>query len=190
MLAGNSGAAAGGGLGFGGLHNGGGTTGAQADVNSWGGQPPALPVDAGQAGANESRGGVGDAGHGGTAGASGGDGSAGSDLAAAGSPDGESQGGNGGAAGASTAGASGDGGSAAGNTSCLADWRSQGACDQCSNQVQPDLRACAVILDCYASKSCGPSSCASTDQECGPNVLRQGSAAYGIAQDVYACLCK
>lgn len=169
-LAGAAGSATGGRNGFGGSHDG----------DGWGGQPASLAVDHGQAGASD---GEGDGGAGGTAGASGGSESAGTDAGAAGSWHGESQGGNGGAA-------SGGGGAVAGSTSCAAGWRDQSACDQCVTQVQPDLRACEVILDCYVSKSCGPSSCANTDQKCGPNVLREGAAAYSIAQDVYACLCK
>lgn len=154
--------------------------GSSAEPDSSGGQPQSPAADEGQAGADDS------AGNGGTAGTSVGGGSAaGADSGAAGSRDGESQGGHGGAAGAS-----GDGGSAPGSTSCATGWRNQSACEQCATQTQPDLQACAVILDCYVSKSCGPSSCAGADQKCGPNVLGKGAAAYGIAQDVYACMCK
>lgn len=168
-LAGAPGGAAGGSNGFGGFHGGDGSAGSPADPDSWGGQ----------------RDGDGGASNGGTAGASGGGESAGADAGAAGNSQGESQGGDGG-----MAGASGGGGSEAGSASCAAGWRNQTACEQCATQVQPDLRACAVILDCYVSKSCGPSSCANTDQKCGPNVLQEGAAAYSIAQDVYACICK
>jgi hypothetical protein len=153
--------------------------GPSADPDGSGGQAPSPAADESQAGANDS------AGNGGIAGTSGGGAWAGADSGAAGSRDGESPGGNGGAAGAP-----GDGGSAAGGTSCATGWRNQSACEQCATQTQPDLQACAVILDCYVSKSCGPSSCAGADQKCGPNVLREGAAAYGIAQDVYACMCK
>jgi hypothetical protein len=140
------------------------------EPGSFGGRPPSLAVDAGQAGANDSHGDDGGAG-------SGGAGSGG-----AGGP-----GGNGGAAGASDDGGS---ASAAGSSSCAAGWRNQSTCDQCATQVQVDLQACATILDCYISKGCGPSSCASPDQKCGPNVLREGAAAYEIAQDVFACMCE
>lgn len=177
-LSGAAGGATGGSNGFGG--DGDGSAGSPADPDGWGGQPASLAVDHGQAGASDGDGGAKSSG---TAGASGGSESAGEDGGAAGSWHGESQGGNGGAA-------PGGGGSVAGSTSCAAGWRNQSACEQCATQVQPDLRACAVILDCYVSKNCGPSSCANTDQKCGPNVLREGAAAYSVAQDVYACLCK
>jgi hypothetical protein len=175
-LAGVPGGATGGG--FGGLHDGDGSAGSPADPDGWGGQAASLAVDHGQGGASDGDGGARNSG---TAGASGGSESAGEDGGAAGSWHGENQGGNGGAASG--------GGSVAGSTSCAAGWRNQSACDQCEAQVQPDLRACAVILDCYVGKNCGPSSCANTDQKCGPNVLGEGAAAYSVAQDVYACMC-
>jgi hypothetical protein len=184
-LAGAPTGADGGSNGFGRLHDGGESGGSPADPDGWGGQPASLAVDAGQAGAIDGDDDVGGARSGEAAGASGGSRAAGAQAGAAGSWGGESQEGNGG-----TAGASGGGGWAAGSTSCAAGWRSQSACEQCATQTQPDLRACAVILDCYVSKSCGPSSCASTDQKCGPNVLQEGAAAYSIAQEVYTCLCQ
>jgi len=170
-----AGSATSGANGFGGSHDGDGSAGSPANPDGWGGQPASLAVDQGQAGASDGDGG---ARNGGTAGASGGSESAGTDAGSA-----HGEGGNGGAA-------SGGDGAVAGSTSCAAGWRNQSACDQCVTQVQPDLRACEVILDCYVSKGCGPSSCANTDQKCGPNVLQEGAAAYSIAQDVYACLCK
>lgn len=180
--------AAGGGNGSSGLYEGRGSAGSPAELDTSGGQPASLTVDAGQAGANDGDG-DGDGGGGGGArnggaGATPGAGSAGSDLGVAGSRPTESQGGNGGT------GVSGDGGSTSGSTSCVTGWQNQSACDQCASQVQTDLQACSVILDCYVSNSCGPSSCATTDQKCGPNVLRVGGAAYSIAQDVYTCMCK
>lgn len=187
-LSGAPAGAHGGSNGFGGLHDDGGSAGSPADPDSWGGQSGSLASDIGQAGAIDSGAidsdDVGGAMNGGTAGGSGGSGGASADAGAAGWHE-ESQGGNGG-----TVGASGGGGSAAGSTSCVAGWRNQSACEQCATQVQPDLRACAEILDCYVRKSCGPSSCSATDQKCGPNVLQKGVAAYSIAQDVYACMCK
>lgn len=172
------GGAASGGNGFGGSSPGDGSGGSPA------GQPASLTVDAGQGGASGRDGAVGGAGKGGTAGASG-DAPAAADAGAAGSWGGESQGGNGGAAGAPD-----DDGPPVVTAPCPTGWRDQSTCDQCATQVQPDLRACAIILDCYVSKSCGPRSCGSTDQKCGPNVLGEGTAAYAIAQEVYTCMCE
>jgi len=164
--------------GFGGSRGGEESSGSSTKPESFGGRSPSLAVDAGQAGVNDSDGDDGGAGSGGAAGALAGGASSGGA---------ESQGGNGGAAGASDDGGS---ASAAGSSSCAAGWRNQSTCDQCATQVQVDLQACATILDCYVSKGCGPSSCASPDQKCGPNVLREGAAAYAIAQDVFACMCE
>lgn len=150
--------------------------GAAAATDSWGGQLLSVAAAAGQAGAG------GDDGEGAEANEA-------PDTTGelAGSWGGDGQAGDGGAGGAV---GSGVGSGAAGGTSCAAGWRDQTACDECATQTQPDLQACAVILDCYVSKSCGPSSCAGTDQKCGPNVLREGSAAYQIAQNVYSCICR
>lgn len=156
---------------------GGGGSGA-TPAQSSGGEALPIPGEAGQASANDggSRGlhVVSEDSEGGNRSASG---AAGNDNAGAGS---ENQGGNGSAA----------GGGSAGSTSCIAQWRNRSDCDGCTTQRQPDLQACAVILDCYVSNGCGPSSCAYPDGKCGTNVLARGAAAYQIAQDVYACICK
>ena len=175
-----------GGNGFGGSGSGDGSAASPAEAGSSVGQPPSIAGDAGQAGANDSD--EAGAGNGGAAGASAGGWAGAASSGTANSGAGESLGGNGGAAG--DAGSSGGSASAAGSPSCVTGWRNQSACDQCATQTQPDLQACAMILDCYVRQRCGPHSCATTDQVCGPNVLRKGAAAYSIAQDVYACICK
>lgn len=170
-----------GGDGFGGSRDDDGNPG------GWSGQPTSLAIDAGQAGANDGGGDDGGSGNGGRPGDSD-RGAAGATSGAADGGRGASLGGNGGTAGDSDNG--GESTSSAGSPSCAAGWRKQSSCDQCATQTQPDLQACAVILDCYVDKACGPRSCATTDQVCGPNVLRQGAAAYSIAQAVYDCMCE
>lgn len=84
----------------------------------------------------------------------------------------------------------GSAGSGGGPASCLANWSSSVQCDTCSGQTQSDLKACAQVLDCYQANDCGPATCSGNDQTCGANKLQQGTAAYPIAADVYACLCQ
>jgi hypothetical protein len=72
---------------------------------------------------------------------------------------------------------------------CLFGWKGSGACDTCSTQTQSDHQACSVVLDCYVTNSCTPSTCGTNDQVCGQNTLQTGGAAFDVALTVYNCLC-
>lgn len=73
---------------------------------------------------------------------------------------------------------------------CLMSWRDNDACDTCTTQTQSDKKACAQVLDCYLQNECGPTTCAGNDDECGANTIKQGTAPYPVAQEVYDCICK
>lgn len=130
------------------------------------------------------RGGTADAGAGGGSGSSQGGG-----TAQAGSSQGGSSAGTAGRGGGGSGGSGGSGLGGAMGSGCLMSWRDNDACDTCTMQTQSDKKACAQVLDCYLQNDCGPATCAGNDDECGANTIKQGTAPYPVAQDVYDCIC-
>jgi hypothetical protein len=73
--------------------------------------------------------------------------------------------------------------------SCLDGWQNNTTCAQpCTSRVQGDQRACIDVLNCYRDNHCGPDTCATGNQVCGPNTLGFGNAPYPFAQQVVSCI--
>jgi hypothetical protein len=168
----------------------GGTAGAAGTGGAGGSAGIAGSGSGGTAGTGGSAGSGGSVGSGGSAGSGGaaGTGGVGGSMGRGGTS------GSGGTTGsAGTSGAGGAGGGDPGH--CLFNWRADATCGpKCTNAQPPqsDVRACAAVLDCWLSHSCGPSSCptkpGSQDQYCGPNDIQNGGAPYPPAQAVWDCL--
>jgi hypothetical protein len=72
---------------------------------------------------------------------------------------------------------------------CLIQWQNNTTCAQpCLSRTQGDQAACVDVLNCYENHHCGPSTCATGDQVCGPNTLGFGNAPYPFAQQVFNCI--
>jgi hypothetical protein len=74
-------------------------------------------------------------------------------------------------------------------TSCLVNWQNNTTCAPlCLSRTQSDQRACQQVLNCYRDSHCGPGTCDTGNQVCGPNVIGAGNAPYPYAQQVFNCI--
>jgi hypothetical protein len=75
------------------------------------------------------------------------------------------------------------------NPSCLDGWRDNTGCASlCLSRTQSDEAACQWVLDCYDYFHCGPGTCDTSDDRCGPNGFGVGDAPYPFAQQVFNCI--